>query len=223
MADLRARATAPSVTNLLIALNHLKLRVERDEARLRLAQERLSLRRQQYDAALSELRARIQVFDQLCTYAELSAGRPHPGARCDAFEVAIDRESGGGAPGVTCTGVDGARLSDCALQGTFREALSARQPAAATRALYRVVRGLAFAHDSRTRAIEADYRLVDLSHRAALGSNRLAIASYNNLVAVPVQKIADYHAGGIRPAEIGALLVQGLGFTAVTTGILVDD
>lgn len=222
MAELRARARAPSVANLLVALNHLKIQVAHDEARLLLAERRVELRRRQYRARLDELRHTLAVHDQLCSYAVQATGAGHPGAACDGFTVALAAQPAGAPASVRCA-LDDAPLDPCPLARSFREGFESADPPAERRALFLAVRALAGAHDARTAAIEADYRLIHLTHQEALAGNRMALQAYENLVAVPVGEIAEYHAAGIRPAEIGSLLVQALGFTAVTAGIVASD
>jgi hypothetical protein len=222
MADLIATAKAPSVANLLIALNHQKILIAGDEARLLLAQQRVDLLSAQYDALVDELRAARDLHDGLCTYATLSAGGSRPGEACDSFAVKVGRDQSGRITAVTCTGADGAPIADCALARPWRDALAASgQSIPAKRALYEAIRAIAFGHDATTRSIELDYRLIDLDHREAVAANRLALEAWNNLVAVPVEQIAGYHAAGIKPDEIAQLIVQALGFTAVTTAIVV--
>ncbi|HEU5193325.1 MAG TPA: hypothetical protein VFW70_01205 [Methylomirabilota bacterium] len=57
-------------------------------------------------------------------------------------------------------------------------------------------------------AAEAEYRLVALEYETALDRSEDAVKEWQALIAVPIDRLIAYHASGIRPAEVAALLAH---------------
>ncbi len=69
---------------------------------------------------------------------------------------------------------------------------------------------------------EADYRLIDLSHRSALDASQNALAQWENLIRVPLGQLVALHGSGITSEDIVGVvehLITAAGFAAVAFGV----
>ena len=203
------QAKAPSVNNLLIEMRHQVQQLEYAKQLQTLSQQRLDILRVKYDAFKEEARYWLAFGDAMCSYAVLSAGKAFPGQRCDDFVISSDG---------TCKLGD-EEISNCALGEPWNTNIQAQSSKAATRELYKALAAYLRALAVQSKPPQQDFRLIDVRHRETLAAKESAIRGWDNLVAVPIDQIYAYYQAGLKPAEIGDLLVKALGFTAVAIGL----
>ena len=87
---LAEQARAPSVTNLLIELNHQVVLLEYTNRLRTLAQQRVDILKTRYDAFKEESRLWLRFGDAICSYAMVSANKGFPGEECDNFNLSPD-------------------------------------------------------------------------------------------------------------------------------------
>jgi len=214
MAALLTRAGVPSVNNLLIEMRHQVLLVEHVKRLQGLAQQRADILKARYDALREEARLWRTFHDAMCSYAERSAGRPHPGQACDGFVVQIAADKS-----VTC-GIAPA-VTVCSLAKSWSESIRAHAAGeAATRELYKALAAYLRALAIQGTQHEQTFRIIDVHHREALAGREAALRGWDNLVAVPVGQLDAYYQAGLKPAEIADLLIKALGFTAIAIGVM---
>jgi hypothetical protein len=103
---------------------------------------------------------------------------------------------------------------------TFREALGAGTSGATKRHLYE---SIMFYVDSiataRLRQEQLELQLVAVDHEEAVDSAQTAIGLWNALIATPINELVAYHASGIKPEEIAALVIQLVTLGGIATGV----
>jgi hypothetical protein len=221
MVALLARKGAPSVSNLLIEMRHQVLLLEYVKQLQGFAQQRADILKARYDALREEARLWRSFHDAMCSYAERSADRPHPGAACDRFMVSDDlvtcgiKPAGENAPPLPA--------GQCGLAKPWNESLRARPSKKheedAMRELYKAVAAYLRALAVQGTQHEQTFRVIDVHHREALAGREAALRGWDNLVTAPVGQLDAYYQAGLKPAEIADLLIKALGFTAVAGGV----
>jgi hypothetical protein len=221
MEALIAQARAPSVSNLLIELQHQVVLMEYAGARRKLAQRRVDLYKGKYAALIRQAEFGRDFQLQLCNFSVLQNGGSFPGANCDQFAVSGGGLNSDGELNVTCQLVDDPVGPPCPLRSPWNVALKlgAGFKVGAKRALYSAVAAFARLQEARMAASESEFKLVDLDHREAIAGNRAAIAAWNNLIVVPIDQLAAYYKSGIKPAEIADLIIKAIGFSAVAGAV----
>lgn len=225
IAGIEARRTAPTVSNLVLALNHQTLAVELDARLASIAEEEVQLLEEKMRALEGEVALWRSFNDQLCNLALLASGAPHPSTSCGP--IAFDPVPGPGTASVACRLTlltsDKPREStipNCILGRPWKALLADRSLGSATqRALYEAVIAYLNARIAGNRAYEYDFKLVHRKHRISLALRESALRQWNNVVSVPVEQLDAYYASGIKPAELADLLVKALGFTAIAIGV----
>jgi hypothetical protein len=215
----------PNVANLVIELNHQLLIVEDAKKRLALYQRRADFEKSRFDALVKQARALKNMHDHLCNFAYLQSKQNFPGIACNAFTAAKAQKSICLADdkGVVVKDAKG-KPTDCPLTKSWIDNLArSKYEKGAKHELYAALASLSQIHVSRSRFVEAEYRLIDLQHRKAVQANRFAIRAWNNLIAEPIDQLAAYHGSGIKTSEIADLIVKALGFAAITAGVVTDD
>jgi hypothetical protein len=209
---LKAQAQAPPVAGLLIELRHQSLLIDHANKRLELMDRRVALAKAKYQALLAEARQWLEFKDALCNLAKPGAKGPE----CDTFVVSVNGNT------ITCTSepTPGARtaIANCPYAKPWNAVLDTGS-AEARRASDRAVAALVQAAAIRSQADEIDFRLIDVEHREALAANRMAIQAWNNLIAGPTDQLSAYYKSGLKPYEIGDLIVKALGLTAIAIGV----
>jgi hypothetical protein len=103
---------------------------------------------------------------------------------------------------------------------TFREALGTGTSGATKRHLYE---SIMFYVDSiataRLRQEQLELQLVAVDHEEAVDSAQTAIGLWNALIATPINELVAYHASGIKPEEIAALVIQLVTLGGIATGV----
>ena len=214
----------PSVSGLLIELNHQKILSDRAREFAGLAERSLALHQQKVDALSSYARLLLQVQFRLCNFAVLMdpADQKWPGWKCETLgteEVPLNPYEPERKTLLCRVGPEDGQLAlpDCALKQTWRTALQ-ESKVRARRQLYEAVYLYAEALEARTHAAAVDFKLIDIEHRRAAVANRSALLAWDNLVEVPVSTLAAYHASGIKPDSLAQAIATLLGLTAVAVG-----
>ncbi len=217
ISGLVAEGRAPSVSNLLIELQHQTLLLQHARALDALAERRVEIRRAQLEGYIGELDQLQQLRDALCSFAYHMAEEERPGTACDAFVVSDHGRSCATKAGDTVS-------TDCALAKPWKVHLN-DPPAGdthkdkATRELYKALAAYTRVFPMRNQRLEQNFRLVDMQHRENLANRELALQALNNLAAVPIDEIDAYYSAGIKPEQVADLIVKALGFTAITVGV----
>ncbi len=71
---------------------------------------------------------------------------------------------------------------------------------------------------SRRTEEESDFRLIALEYNPSLDESANALSQWQNLIEVPLGQLATFHASGITPADIAAL-IQAAGVGAIGAGV----
>lgn len=211
--SLKAKAQAPPVSGLLIELRHQLLLVDHANKRLELMDRRATLARAKYQALIAEAQQWLEFKDALCSLSNVGIqGR----IVCDTIVVTAQGSN------VQCTHrlANGAMtpIANCPYAKPWNAVLDSGPPEA-RRAVDRAVAALSRATAARSQADEIDFRLVDVEHREALAANRTAIQAWDNLIAGPTDQLSTYYKSGLKPYEIGDLIVKALGLTAIAIGV----
>jgi hypothetical protein len=210
--DLETKRTAPPVSGLLLELHHQSLLADTAKKRADLAQERVDILKQVYDARLAEAQRLLDFTDAVCIYALASAGR-----QADEYGPLCDRLVYQKTP-PACL-LDRDPIEGCVLLASWKDRLAADQPGTVKRKLYVAVTSYLQALSQQELAPELAFRELDVQHRETLLAESSAIQAWNNLVSVPLDQLDGYYQGGLKPAEIADLWVKALGFTAITVGV----
>lgn len=220
VSGLVAKARAPSVSNLLIELQHQSVLLQHAKALEALEERRLAIRRDQLAGYIDEIDQLQQLRDAMCSFAYHMAAKGHPGTACDDFTVSDDGKdctTGGAVPITVATG-------NCALGQPWKVHLK-KPPSGdpnknnATRELYKALAAYTRVFPMRAARLEQDFRIIDLQHRENLANREMALKAWNNLAAVPIDEIDAYYQAGIKPETLADLIVKALGFTAITVGV----
>jgi len=212
LARLIAESRAPTVSNLLIELQHQTALLEHAREKRSIQRRRIGLLETRYRSFVDEADAVLRLRDALCDFAHLEAGgkRADPQA-CDGFGVVEDASSGTW----TCEGIAGA----CALDKPWNAYLKSSPKGDAGREFYEALTQYLRLFTIRSEQIQANFRLTDLKHRENLAARDAALKTWHNLAAVPIEQLDGYFQSGLKPDEIADLLVKALGFTAITVGV----
>ncbi len=211
--DLETNRTAPPVSGLLLELHHQTLLADTAKKRSALAQERVDILKQVYEARLDEARRLLAFTDAMCAHALISSG-----TQADEYGSLCNRFTYRKQP-AACL-FDQTSIDGCVLIKSWKDRLAAAdQPAAARRQLYAATTFYLQALSEQELAPELAFREVDVQHRETLLAESSAIQAWNNLVSAPLDQLDGYYQGGLKPAEIADLLVKALGFTAITVGV----
>jgi hypothetical protein len=216
VAELVAKAKAPSVSNLLIELQHQTVLMEHAKAVETLEEQRVHIRETKYAAYREEADLLLGFRDAFCSFAFRSANEPHPGVRCDGLRVSED--------GKICEVVDendqvNARIENCALSRPWKMFLAQPPRADAGREFFKALANFTRLFPVRASQIEQDFNLIDLQHKQNLASREMALRAWNNLAAVPIDQLSAYYQAGLKPEAIADLIVKALGFAAITAGV----
>jgi len=119
----------------------------------------------------------------------------------------------------TRVALDGALSSDAcpddmAMGPAFREA----GPDCARLVVEALVRYSNSWNMGRLQQEEVDYRLIALGHERVLDTSEIALAHWQNLVGIPLDRLVAWHESGIRP-ELIAQVVQAIGLAAIAVGV----
>ncbi len=210
LAGLVAEAQAPTVSNLLIELQHQVVLLEHAKALHGLEIRRRDIRKARLESYYAEADELLKFADGLCSFAFHTAGKGHPGVQCDSFTVDASAKS--------CRTAT-TEIADCALKEPWKKYLKSPPKGDAGREFYKALAAFTRIFPQRAARMEQNFNLIDLQHRENLIHRKMALKAWNNLAQVPIEQIAAYYEAGLKPAEIADLLVKALGFTAVTIGV----
>ncbi len=217
-AALIAAGQALPTSHLVLELNHQQILYTRALEISNLWQEELSLHDRKIALLQEQARQFREVQYRLCNYATEKASEDHQGPNCAIMNFENE--------GFTCKiGPDDAQLTitDCVLAASWRTNYKRQNEPLAKRQLLAAFLAYSRALDTQAALRKADFQIIDLGHRRIIASNRAAIAAWNNLVAVPVDTLADYHAAGIKPDTIASALAQLLGLLGIAVSIGVSN
>jgi hypothetical protein len=225
VAELVAKAKAPSVSNLLIELQHQTVLMEHAKAVETLEEQRVHIRESKYAAYLEEADLLLAFRDALCSLAFYVVKKKHPGEACDQFEVT--QEKGGDTNAVwVCrfSSKDSVIDNDpvdkkCPLFKPWNAFLKQPPSDNAGREFFKALANYSRLFPVRASQIEQDFNLIDLQHKQNLASREMALRAWNNLAAVPIDQLSAYYQAGLKPEVIADLIVKALGFTAITAGV----
>ncbi len=212
-----ASAKAPSVSNLLIELQHQTVLLEHTKALRALEERRVDILKAKFEAYLKEAKLILKFRDGLCSFAyhddKTDATKGHPGTKCDTFE----------APKVAAkdckTGTGNGPIQDCALSKPWKDFLKSPPKDDAGREFYKALAAYTQLFPVRASQIEQDFNLIDLQHQENLATREMALRGWQNLAAVPIDQLDAYFQSGLKPEAIADLIVKALGFTAITVGV----
>ena len=210
VATLVATAEAPSVSNLLIELQHQSVLFEHSKALQTLQEERVDILETKYLAYREEAEVLLSFRDALCSFGHLSAGKSHPGPACDKFKMSED--------GTIC-GVNGDALPNCGLTKPWKQHLETPPSGDVGREFYKALTTFNRLFPVRAAQIGQNFKLIDLKHRENLATREMGLKAWNNLAVVPIDQIEAYYKSGLKPAQIADVIVKALGFTAITVGV----
>ena len=210
IATIVAKAEAPSISNLLIELQHQVVLLEYAQALERMEQEKVAILEAKYLAHKEEAVELLSFHDALCTFGIRTADGQHPGIACNGFSVT--------EKGKVCS-IDGAAVPKCRLTRTWKYYLSKPPSGDAGREFYKALTAFNRLFSIRASQIENNFRLIDLEHRKNLAAREMALKAWNNLVAVPIDQLDAFYGSGLKPAEIADFLVKALGLTAIAVGV----
>ena len=223
--QIEALRSAPTVSNLVIALNHQVLAAELDARLASMREEEVTLLQEKVRVLEHEASLWRAFNDQLCNLALLGSAANHPSTTCEAitFQPAPDS----GTETVTCNirllrpnGPEEKSIPKCVLSRSWKALFSdSSLSTASRRALYEAAVAYLNARNAGNRAYEYDFKVVNHRHRTSLELREAALRQWNNIVAVPVEQLDAYYASGIKPAELADLLVKALGLTAIAIGV----
>lgn len=217
--SLAAEATAlanagdkPTVSNLLIELNHQRIVLEWAKEMQRLSERTITLRQEKIQALLSQASETRQIQLHLCALAVLAGGGDAPGAKCDQFTYTTSDS------GLVCQLGD-ELIPSCILGKPWRLLLKDGnlQPRR-KRELYAAVLAYGRAIQAQSQVTRSDFRIIDVAHRRTAVSNRAALLAWQNLVDVPTSQLAAYHASGITPDALARSIANLMGLTAIAVG-----
>ena len=89
----------------------------------------------------------------------------------------------------------------------------------ASRELYKAITAYLGTLAEQAKAVEKDFRLIDVNHRETLAGRRAALLGWDNLVGVPIDQLDAYYQSGLKPAELADLIIKAMGFTAIAIGV----
>ena len=202
----------PTVSDLLIELNHQRILLERAKEKRRLSERTIALHRQKIDALLAQAGEIRKIQLHLCSLAVLAAGGQPPEARCDQFSYAQSGES------LACE-LEESRIPSCILGKRWSELLTDRSlEPRQKRQLYAAVLAYGRAMERQAEVTKTDFRIIDIAHRRTAISNRAALLAWHNLVDVPTAQLAAYHESGITPDALAQAIANLLGLTAIAVG-----
>lgn len=207
------RAQAPTVSNLLIEMNHQLLRKQYAEQLAALSEERVAILKAKFVAYKSEARRWLDFTDAMCNFATASHKKDSLGEACDDFLI-ID----GGNKCILPVPAS-AEIANCQLGKPWHKNIQNPPNDAATRELYKALAAYVRALSSQSTQKEQSFRLVDVKHRETLVAKENAVRSWNNLVVTPIGELDAYFQSGIKATEIADLLVKALGLTAIAIGV----
>ena len=216
----------PTVTNLLIELNHQRILKDRARELSTLAEREKELHMAKFAALVAQASALRQVKFHLCNLAAYAAGEPtHVGDRCEGFSLQV---ADGSACRLEHTTIDKKTkketyspidIPNCILKEHWSTLLADRSPdPRLRRELYAAVLAYAQALDAQVKAVEADFRVIDVVHRRTATNNRAAIEAWNNLIGAPLVQLAAYHESGIKPDALAQAIASLLGLTGIAIG-----
>lgn len=209
---LAAAGTKPTVSNLLMALNHQRILLERARELKALSDKTIALYQRKVEALRLQAAELRQVQLHLCTLVSLVAGGDYPEGQCDKFQYAVSDGA------LTCT-IGATAIAPCILQRQWRELLADRnlQPRQ-KRELYAAVLAYARALQAEAEATRIDFLLIDVAHRRTAVAHRAALLAWHNLIDVPTTQLAAYHASGIKPDALAKAIADLLGLSAIAVG-----
>jgi hypothetical protein len=226
VAGLVAKAKAPSVSNLLIELQHQTVLMEHAKAVETLEEQRVHIRESKYAAYLEEADLLLAFRDALCSLTFHVVKKKHPaGEACDQFEVTQEKVGDTDAVWV-CRFSSGDSVIDndpadkkCPLFKPWNAFLKQPPSDNAGREFFKALANYTRLFPVRASQIEQDFNLIDLQHKQNLASREMALRAWNNLAAVPIDQLSAYYQAGLKPEVIADLIVKALGFTAITAGV----
>jgi hypothetical protein len=214
ISQLVAEAKAPSISNLLIELQHQVIQFEHAEAMDTLNKRRVEIHETKYKALREEAALLMLFRDSLCNFAVRSARKKHPRILCDSFVVSNN--------GKTCKwGTEPDEMTnDCVFAKPWKEVLKRPPKGPEGRQTYRALAAYTRIFPVRATQIEQGTNLVDLKQRENLATRKMALKAWNNLAAVPIEQIDAYYQSGLKTEVIADLIVKALGFAAITAGVV---
>ena len=212
MEALVAKGRRPSVSNLLIELQHQIIQREYANARRAIIERRVALLKLKFEALVRQAEHLRDFKLALCNFAVMQAGGKHPSESrkdCDNFEVT---EKG---LQVKCNLIPVG--PSCALASPWKKALNPGSgfKKGAKRELYAAIAAIGRVRTAKAAVSEIEFKLIDLDHRDSVAANRSALEAWNNLIGTPISELAAYHDSGIKPAAIADLIVKALGLGAI--------
>ncbi len=215
LANMKARAEMPSVGRMLMGMRHQQSLIDYANLRKGQLEQRVALLEKGSRSILREMEGWRDFHNSMCNlfFAMSTKMTRGAGAGCVGFGLTLD-----GA----CTydnGREVIRIEQCPLTGSWRELFEMTEGNGdAKRHLYEALTGLIRAWNQQAIQDEIEVRLVDHEHRSAFAANRAAIEMWDNLIGVPIERIAAYYQAGIKPSEIFDLLVKVYGMSAIAAG-----
>ena len=217
--------TTPPVSHLVLALQHQTIEKAYAKTLVDLADKRLSILNAHYRARSREAVAWRAFGLALCDLAIQPEDRVNRSSECDSFEVElkskkVERDS---KTEVNCR-LEGKPISNCVLSKTWHDAFDEWNSASTElkkvqkKKLYRALYHYAEASEAERKALESEFILADLQHREILAAQRSAAEAWNNIVVVPLEQLAAYHASGIKPEAVAEAVAVILGLAAVGAG-----
>jgi hypothetical protein len=224
IAEIEKLRSAPTVSNLVLALNHEVLAAELDARLASLSEEEIRLLQEKVQMLESELALWRTANNQLCNLVLLSAAKDHPSLPCGA--IAFKPPPVGPKDKVACTVtiLDSPpreeTVSDCILSRSWKNLFQDKSlTPGVRRALYEAAIAYLNARIAGNRVYEYDFKVLHQKHRSALAIRESALRQWNNVVSVPVEQLDAYYASGIKPAQLADFLVKALGLTAIAIGV----
>ncbi len=225
---LLAAGEAPPTNHLILELNHQQILYNRALALSDLWNEEFALHDRKIAALEKQASQYREIQFRLCNYATMKAGQKHRGEACAVMSFK-DKDKIceiGPAPAQPVNAQPAPaslQIDDCALAKSWGVNYNGSDEARVKQQLLHALLAHSRALDARTAVRKTDFQMIDIGHKRIAASNRAAIAAWNNLVAVPVDTLAAYHAAGIKPDTIASAAAQLLGLLGVGIGIGVSD
>jgi hypothetical protein len=211
LANMHSRATAESLSELLIEMQHQALLISHNKQRQAIDIQRQALLQQRQQLLQKELVLRMHSLNALCHYSTYQAGLAKPDIQqCHALKVSDQ----------LCQLGENLQIESCSLAAPWPFAEdNFRRGTDAKRALYNSVAQFSQAHIHQAQLDKNTYQLMDLEHRQSLVDNRHAIQAWDNIIDVPIDQLQAYHEDGIKPEDLSDLIIKAVGLTAIAVGV----
>ncbi len=210
MAQMIATSKAPSVSGLLIEMQHQEIQAARAKGLETLKREEIAILRAGYDSVTREAGQLFQFWKSACSYGTIDDEKTHITDGCKSIAIDADKK--------TCTFDKGQPHKDCVLVSSWSDNL-AKAKGEPKRELYKTLGAYLSMLSANAESYKQTYYLIDLEQRRLLLSRAAAIESWHNLVGVPIEQIEAYYMAGIKPEELADFMVKAYAATAIALGL----